>query len=262
MLGLTLAVQAKAHEFWIWPEQWQVQSGQETAISLKVGERFKGLSLNYFPQNIEHFDHISPKKITPIKGRLGDMPAGKIIPDEDGIHIIRHETKADVISYQTLEKFKTFAEKKGYSTAAQRHLERDLPEENFNEIYRRYAKSIITVGACHGGDRRLGMAVEITALHKPCAGDGMMVLQFDRDGRPWADAFVTIFSKPLEGAADNVLMTRHKTDSDGRLQLDTKSGYIYLIDAVSLDEIDPSTHSSGAVWQTRWASLIFATHEK
>ena len=34
------------------------------------------------------------------------------------------------------------------------------------------------------------------------------------------------------------------------------------IDAVSLDAIDPSTHASGAVWQTRWASLTFATNQK
>ena len=77
MLGFILAVPAKAHEFWIWPEKWRVQSGQDTSISLKIGERFKGLSLIYFPQEIEQFDHISPNKITPIQGRLGDMPAGK-----------------------------------------------------------------------------------------------------------------------------------------------------------------------------------------
>ena len=261
-LGFILTMQAKAHEFWIWPEQWNVESGQDTSISLKIGERFKGLSLYYLPQDIEQFDHISPNKITPIKGRLGDMPAGKITPDENGIHIIRHETKDKVITYQALEKFKSFAEKKGYPEAGQRHLDRDLPEEKFKEIYRRYAKSIITVGSCQGGDRRLGMAVEITAVTKPCDGDGMMVLQFDRQGSPWADAFVTTFARPLEGEAENVKVTHHKTDADGRLQITTKTGYIYLVDAVSLDAINPSPATSGAVWQTRWASLTFATNQK
>ena len=167
-----------------------------------------------------------------------------------------------MITYQTLEKFKTFAEKKGYPKTGQRHLARDLSDENFNEIYRRYAKSIITVGTCQGGDRRLGMAVEIIALNNPCDGKGMMVLQFERDRSPWADAFVTMFAMPLEGEAKTVLVTNHKTDMDGRLQIATKIGYVYLVDAVSLDEINPNTHSSGAVWQTRWASLTFAVDEK
>ena len=250
MLGVVLPMPAKAHEFWIWPEKWHLGSGQDTSISLKIGESFKGLSLYYLHQDIEQFDHISPNKITPIQGRLGDMPAGKIMPDEDGIHIIRNKTKDKVITYQTLEKFKSFAEKKGYPKAGQQHLERDLPEGNFKEVYRRYAKSIITVGSCQGGDRRLGMAVEITALNKPCDGEGMMVLQFDRHGSPWADALVTIFARPLEGKAENVKVTHHKTDLNGRLQITTKTGYIYLV------------HASGAVWQTLWASLTFATNKK
>ena len=262
MLGVVLPMQAKAHEFWIWPEQWRVQSGQATSISLKIGERFKGLSLYYLHQDIEQFDHISPNKITPIQGRLGDMPAGKIMPDEDGIHIIRHETKDKVITYQTLEKFKSFAEKKGYPKAGQQHLERDLPEENFKEVYRRYAKSIITVGACQGGDRRLGMAVEIIALNQLCDGKDKMTLRVERNGRPWVDALVTIFARPLEGEAENVVVTHYQSDADGRFQITTESGYEYLVDVVSLDAIDPSANASGAVWQTRWASLTFATNKK
>ncbi len=241
------------------PQQWYVKSGQGLAITLKVGERFKGLSLYYLPQDIEKFDHISPTKITPIQGRMGDMPAGKIMPEEKGIHVIRHETKDKVITYQTLEKFKSFAEKKGYPKAGQRHLDRDLPEEKFKEIYRRYAKSIFTVGSCQGRDRRLGMAVEIIALTKPCAGSGEMVLQFERDDRPWAEAYVTVMAKSLEGGADDVMESHHKTGADGRLRITTETAMAYLIDAVSLDAIDPSTDASGAVWQTRWASLTFAT---
>ena len=121
-------------------------------------------------------------------------------------------------------------------------------------------KASLQLGHVKGGDRRLGMAVEITAVSKPCDGDGMMVLQFDLQGSPWADAFVTTFARPLEGEAENVKVTHYETDADGRLQITTKPGYIYLVDAVSLDAINPSTAASGAVWQTRWASLTFATN--
>ena len=261
MFGIALPLPVKAHEFWIMPQQWHAKSGQDLSIFLKVGERFKGLSEFYLPQDIQQFDHISPYDITPIKGRLGDMPPGKITPNENGIHLIRHETKDKLIIYKTLEKFKSFAAKKGYANAAQQHLERQLPDVYFNEIYRRYAKSIFTVGSCQGGDRRLGMAVEIIALTKPCAGAGAMVLQFERDDQPWAGAYVTVMAKPLEGGAEEVMETHHKTGADGQLRITTEAGMAYLIDAVSLDAIDQTVHPSGAVWQTRWASLTFATSE-
>lgn len=262
---------ANAHEFWIEPENWYLEFGQELRASLYVGQDFKGSQQIYIPERFTDFDLFGPTNTTPFKGRIGDRPAGQIIPKETGLHIIRHSTTTDNIRYSNLKKFEDFTFSKGWPSAAERHRQRGLPTEGFVEHYRRYAKSLVAVGSSLGSDRDLGLDVEIIALDNPFLTKGdLLKLQVNQDGIPWTNAQVTVFSRPANpifnqsGSSDSkieittgdVVIERYYTNAEGNVDIRVAPGYDYLVDAVALTPLEPEDND-GAVWLTRWASLTF-----
>lgn len=268
LILMAQAGNAGAHEFWLYPHAWLLEKDQELRVDLRVGTEFNGYQKIYLPDHIRRFDLTGPNSQTPFKGRLGDRPAGKIIPKEEGLQIIAHVTGFSSLTYETLDKFQAFASEKGYPDAVFMHRARRLAEQNFSEDYRRFAKSLVAVNTAAGQDRVLGLEVEITALQNPFVMQGdLLELRLDRGGRPWSNVQVTVLARSLEPEpgtttkttpGTTVSTTRYRTDEDGRIKIRTALGHEYLVDAVSLDPIDPQESNSGAVWLSRWASLTFA----
>jgi len=83
-----------------------------------------------------------------------------------------------------------------------------------------------------------------------------MRLQLHRDSSPWSGAWVTIFARLVGDTS--VTIDQTATDDEGLITVQVLPGYQYLIDAVSLEEVDPDEQANGAVWASRWASLTFA----
>ncbi|MGC6484763.1 MAG: DUF4198 domain-containing protein [Candidatus Puniceispirillales bacterium] len=250
----------RAHEFWIDPETWHLEQGETLRVALRVGTGFNGSQQMFFPARISRFDLVGPQQTLAFKGRLGDRPAGRITPEETGLHIISHATTFTALRYTDFEKFAAFTREKGLGDAVSRHRARQLPESDFVERYRRFAKSLIAVGSAEGQDRVLGMEVEITALANPFALTGdTMPLRLDRDGAPWPGVLVTVFARPLGSRPDATVVSTYRADAAGRVVILTRPGHAYLVDAVSLEEAAASGNPEGAVWSSRWASLSFAT---
>ena len=260
LMGMGFVQFAKAHEFWIAPSKWVIEKGQELGVALKIGSDFSGFQQVYMPHKFTRFDLINTENTLPIKGRIGDRPAGKAALLEDGLYIIRHETTSDTIKYKSLADFTAFTEEKGIRDVAAWHQSRGLPEEGFVEYYRRYAKGLVAAGHAKGQDQVLGMDVEITSLVNPYLMDGNeLAIQLNRHGAPWPNVPVRVYAK-ISGDDDgrSVIKTIYKTDGNGQVMVKVASGYTYLIDAVSLEPMDPTSNPHGAVWLTKWASLTFA----
>lgn len=260
LMGMAFAPNAKAHEFWIAPSKWVTEKGQELRVALKIGSDFSGFQQVYMPHKFTRFDLINAEDSMPIKGRIGDRPAGKTALPEDGLYIIRHETTSDTIKYKSLADFTAFTEEKGMHDVAAWHQSRGLPEEGFIEYYRRYAKGLVAAGHAKGQDQVLGMDVEITALDNPfLTNSDTLAIQLSRHGAPWPNVPVRVYAK-ASGDDDgrSVIKTIYKTDGNGQVMVKVASGYTYLIDAVSLEPMDPASNPHGAVWLTKWASLTFA----
>lgn len=262
MLGAIMAmmtVEASAHEFWIEPQHWISPPDQKLSIALRIGSDFSGFQQVYMPAKFTRFHLVSPQHVTDIKGRLGDRPAGRIHPVQSGLHLLQHITTDEFIKYSDLGTFISFTLEKGIADAEGWHIRRALPEAGFVEQYRRYAKALVAIGEGQGQDRTLGMAVEITALDNPyhLKGDQLR-LRLDRDGAAWPHVQVTVFARPLDHPAGPAIHHTYRSDDQGRVTITVPKGSVYLVDAVSLDDIDPATSKYGAVWQTRWASLTFA----
>lgn len=246
---------ARAHEFWISPESYAVTSGDPIIANIRVGQNFKGSAYTFAPAQFVRFDLLSADGITPVEGRLGDMPALTQTATE-GLVVVVHETTASILTWSEWEKFTAFVEHKGFDGVFEDHRARGLPETGFGESYTRYAKSLVAVGDGEGQDRIAGLLTEIVALANPYTDDlsGGMPVRVLYEGEPRAEAQVEVFAR---GADGEVVVTTQRTDAEGLAVIAVTPGTEYLIDAVVMRPLPEGAVGIGPVWDSLWASLTF-----
>lgn len=256
---LALAVlPARAHEFWIDPEVYQVAPGEPVVAQLRVGSEFKGSVQSYFPQRFARFEVRMGETIVPVEGRIGDIPAMDMVLPEEGLAVIVHETKGDSLKYRTRDLFEGFVAHKDLGDVLERHEARGLPVLDFREAYTRYAKALVAVGDGEGSDAQVGLKTEIVALANPYTddlSDGFPVQVFYQ-GEPRRDAQVELFARD---AQDEVSIDYYRTDDEGIAVLPVEPGVEYLVDAVLMEDTGNDDPEAGPVWHSAWASLTFRT---
>jgi uncharacterized GH25 family protein len=242
-----------AHEFWIEPQEYQVQSGAPLLADLRNGQQFEGSNLAYFAKRTERFELIQNRTSTAIQARMGDVPALQTVVQNDGLLVILHETTESTITYTQWDKFRSFTDHKGFPEATKRHKERGLPQEGFKEVYRRFAKALVGVGTAIGVDSASGMETEFVALANPYTDDlsmGFPVSLFYQNA-PRINALIEVFDR---GPDDAVEIFNMRTDAMGHAMIPVKPGHTYLLDAVVLRE---PTYETDAVWESLWAAMTF-----
>jgi uncharacterized GH25 family protein len=250
-----IAATAVAHEFWIEPQEYQVESGADLVANLRNGQEFVGSNLAYFSKRTARFDLIQDGQAIPYLGRMGDVPALQGVSAQNGLLVILHETTESMVTYAQWDKFRSFAAHKGFPEAMERHIARGLPKQGFKERYRRFAKAFIGIGDANGMDRTSGMETEFVALANPYRDDlsnGFPVLLLYQ-GKPRVNALIEVFAR---AANDEVVISQLRTDAKGNAIIPVQPGHVYLLDAVVLRE---PAHETDAVWESLWAAMTFAT---
>jgi hypothetical protein len=256
-MSFAAAHAASAHEFWIEPQQYQVESGAELLADLRNGENFKGSSLAWFDRQFTRFEMISGAAAIPVTGRAGDVPAMRATAPGNGLLIILHETTPTSLTYTEWPKFLRFAAHKDFPDAEAAHLANGWPTTGFRESYTRHVKALMAVGDGAGADRAFGMATEFVALTNPYdpGFDGTMAVALRYQGALRADAQVEVFDRGPDGT---VGVTLHRTDAAGIARIPVTPGHEYLFDAVVLRPAPPAEADARApVWETLWAALTF-----
>lgn len=252
-----LSAPASAHELWIEPLAYEVPVEGRIEARLVNGETFQGIDVAYFPRRFQRFDLLSGEAAVPVAGRIGDRPALRADPLGEGLHVAVYQSVPATVTYATYEEFARFGAHKDFAGLRAAHEARALPESDFSEVYTRYSKALIGVGAAAGADRRSGLETEIVALDNPYTADlagGMRVQVFD-GAAVRADAQVELFARAPDGTVE---VTLHRTDAQGVALLPVRPGHAYLVDAVVLRQPAAAlAQETGAVWETLWAALTF-----
>lgn len=257
VLAAGIAVSVDAHEFWIEPLQWQVAPGTPIIAHLRVGEDFDGPPSPYRPSQFTRFEAVLGDVAVPIDGRIGDIPALSQIVPAPGLAILVHATTDFRLTYDDLEDFAAFARSKGYDEAVALHRENGWPRAGFDEFYRRYAKSLVAVGAGVGTDRAIGLQAEIVARANPYTDDlaeGLPIEVRHQDA-PRAGVQVDIFARASDGT---VSQSTGISDAEGRVTVPVRPGHTYLLDSVLLRTRD----GPDALWESLWASLTFRVPDR
>lgn len=253
-----LAAPVQAHELWLEPTDFQPAINGKLTAEIINGEDFAGTSLPYLPQRFTHFLTFRNGQAAPVIGRLGNKPAMDTDTLGDGLHVVAYQARNATVNYPNWAKFQRFVDHKDLGDVRSMHQARGLPEENFKEVYSRYSKTLIGVGAGAGADLRTGLTTELVALTNPYTDDlsGGMRLQLFYNNAVRANEQVEIFVKAPDGTVTQAL---YRTDVQGIAVVPVKPGHIYMADAVVLRE--PAVRvaaDTGAVWETLWANLTWA----
>lgn len=253
-----IAVGAKAHEFWIYPKDHQVQPGDLIQAALLVGQGFEGNSQPFLPPKFRRFDVAMGNSLVAAPGRAGDRPALKMRTSDEGLLVVIHETTDTVLTWDEYERFVGFVEHKDAEWTLAEHDKRGLSREGIREVYSRYAKSLIAVGHGRGEDRAFGLETEIVALENPYTdnmGDGFTVRVLYR-GKPRSGEQVEIYDRAPD---ETVTVTTTQTNADGVAVVPVKPGHRYMLDSVVLREPSAAMAAErNVVWESLWANLTFA----
>ena len=255
-------VQASAHEFWIEPTKYQLNDNIINA-HLRVGQEFQGMALMYNPQDFKTFKILSgsKNKKEKVKGILGDVPALNTNTKLEDLLIIYHETTDKFVNYKKFQKFKDFVSEKGYEQLIQTHLDKDFPQSNFMESYRRYAKSLITTSsASKGKDKKTGLLFEFVLDQNPYTNfDSKQIsatLYYKK--KPLPNNLVTIFSKYKNS---KLSVSNIKTDEKGKFTFEIEQGKEYLLDSVVIYPLKSKSDEQEPIWHSDWASTTFLVPE-
>jgi uncharacterized GH25 family protein len=241
-----------SHDFWIEPSSFHPAAGSELAVSLRVGEHFRGEPVPRVDPRIVKFVLSSASGDTPIGGFPGTDPAGLVRVSTPGLSVIGYRSQRSSITLEP-EKFEKYLADEGLDHVLEMRKSRGEQGKPGTEVYSRCAKSLVAVNGTgeSGFDRALGFTVEIVAESNPLklhAGDTMRV-RILQEGKPLAGALVKAIA--LEDP-DNTISAR--SGKDGRVSLRLPRKGVWLVKAVHMV---PAPKETGADWESLWASLTF-----
>ena len=252
-----LAPLAAAHEFWIEALDFRIDVDEPLLADLRNGEEFTGVSFPYLPDRFVRFGIDDGTGEREVSGRLGDFPALEERPEREGLHTLVYESSGTSLVYDGYEEFESFVREEGMEWVLEAHDARGLSRERIGELFRRFAKALVAVGDAGGADRAVGLELELIARSNPYViDDGALEVELRYRGEPLERAQVSVFHRD---PASTVGIDRQRTDGKGRVTLDVSSPGTYLVNAVHMHEPSPEDQaSSGAAWESLWASLTFA----
>jgi uncharacterized GH25 family protein len=241
-----------AHDFWIEPSSFHPAVGSELAVSLRVGEHFRGDPVPRDDPRIVRFVLASAAGETPIAGLPATDPAGFVRVSSPGFSVIGYRSNRAPLLLEP-EKFEKYLTDEGLDGILKARASRGERGKPGREVFSRCAKSLVAGdGSGQGGfDRVLGLTLEIVADSSPLKirPGGKMPFRILYEGKPLSGALVKAIA--LEDP-DNTLAAR--SDSRGRVTFALARQGAWLVKAVHMVPAPPET---GADWESLWASLTF-----
>lgn len=242
-----------AHEFWLDPSDYSPNRGENVAISIRVGQFFKGNSYPYVREEYKRFVFFDGLGEKPVKGVDGDDPAVTMKFPAPGLVIMAHYSTPEPLTFETWEKFESYLRLEGLERIIDLHRKQGKPKTGIKEVYSRCAKLLLDVGGKgRGEDRATGMPLELIAEKNPYRLDAAeeLPVRVLYQGKPLAGVQITAIAK-----ADPAVRRNVRTNIDGRASIALPFAGPWLLNAVHM--LEPAANEK-AHWSSLWASMTFA----
>jgi len=254
---LSVSATSHAHEFWLEPLSFKIEQGANIQANIKVGQGLEGDTYAFFPANFERFDLSVNDTTRPLKNRFAQKPAVDQMTKAEGLHVLTYQSRPSKLRYEKRETFEKFLHAEGLEWVLEAHKKRGLPELDFLELFKRFAKSLVKVGSGQGEDRLMGMPFEWLILTNPYTDSSInkVSAQLFFEGKAFPGSTVNVFIQ-REGKISKLQL---KTDSEGKVDVPVTEGGLFLVNAVHM--VKPSkglVAATGAAWMSLWASTTFA----
>ncbi|HEY6064954.1 MAG TPA: DUF4198 domain-containing protein [Thermoanaerobaculia bacterium] len=246
------AARVLAHDFWIEPTTFRPDVGSRVGLALRVGQGFRGDPVPRLPELIEKFVAVSGGGEQTVGGAPGRDPAGSATIAEPGWIVVGYRSRPKPLELPA-DKFEQYLKDEGLEKIIAARAEHGDSEKPSKEIYSRCAKALLDAnGAGAGGyDRALGLRLELVPQKSPKAlgKDRAMPVRLLFEGKPLAGALVVALNRE-----DPEKRVSARSDKAGRVSLALAPAGVWLVKAVHMV---PAPPSSGADWESLWASVTF-----
>jgi uncharacterized GH25 family protein len=261
-LGLTLGLMAlfhvlQAHECWLMPASFFLQTGEKTKVLLLVGEHFKGENWGGKSRRTRKLMHYATGWLEDLTSRAtaSDSNHLEVTFLQEGTHLLTLESHNSFISLEA-DKFNAYLKEDGIANILELRTRQKRLDSNARELYQRCAKTLVQVGKKNPAvfARQTQMPLDILPLQNPYAllAGEKLSLQVLFLGKPLPGYVVRSWYKPDQDAPTQEGLLR--TDASGKVQLSLRPGY-WMVSLVKMQELN---NRKEADYQSYWGSLTFA----
>jgi uncharacterized GH25 family protein len=243
-----------AHEFWLRPQKYRFQVGEEMKVDLMVGENFEGELWDMTKHKVvklELYNTAGKKEITnEVKTTKGKNLSFKFAAE--GTHLFVLQSNAAFIELEG-EKFNEYLKEDGLDNIIERRTKRGELSQPAKEHYTRYAKLIVQSGGKTDEiyKRKVGLKHEIIPLNNPTllkSGD-YMECRVLFNSQPARHQLVKVWNK----IGNRIFLQNIFTEDDGSLKFPISNAGPWMVSTVRME---PS--ENGQVdYESSWASLVF-----
>jgi uncharacterized GH25 family protein len=203
IVWITAALPARAHDFWLQPERFQISADSEAPFTLQVGHGPQRQRSPIPLRRITRFTALGPHVRTVDLGSrlaLGENARdGAWAFTVEGAWVVALETDFGAQSHLPAARFNDYLSVEGLTPAVEERQRGGRSGEEGSERYCRQAKAIVQVGVWGAGDQsavtaRLGLELEIVLEDNPYApaGEGTLPVRVYYRNRPLAGALVKL----------------------------------------------------------------------
>ncbi len=255
---LCTCVSAKAHDYWIAPQNYQPQSGQSIAVKLFVGDHFSEEKERPLQQKMTvdfllHSETVQPKNLIDNE-RFTKMPVAQFAVNQPGTHIISMQRDWAQIE-MTGEKFHQYLEHEGLHDIIAQRKKTGEADKPGTERYRRYLKSLIVVDGKRTAmwSQALGHKLEIIPLSDPTKAKPNDTVEF----RVLLDskALANVQLAALGRHGDKITDMHTTTGKNGVASLKLPHTGEWLVRMVYLRRCEQKDVK--ADWESFWTGLTF-----
>jgi len=243
---LLVAPVALAHDFWIEPSTFRPSVGEMIKIGLRVGQDWNGDPVARDSTQIDKFIVRDNAGERAIAGFEGHDPAGLLRVEKAGGAIVGYRSTTKFLELPP-EKFEQYLRDEGLERIIDARAKRGESKKPSREIYSRCVKSLLIAGdGPTKFDKPLRFRYEIVPVTMTAGAIDVRVLY---ESKPLAGALVVAMHRD-----DPLLRIRVRSDAKGRASFQLPKRGVWMIKSV---QMIAAPASSGADWESLWASLTF-----
>lgn len=253
LLGLGIAREASAHDFWIEASTWTPRAGALVLLTLRVGEYFRGETFARRASHAAQFFALGPRGVLPVSGAEGDDPAGLVVVDAAGVTAVAYASHGSRLELPAA-RFESYLLEEGLEHVIRQRAERGESGEPGRELFVRCAKALLATTAPGPSDaafRAVGLPAELVIAEDP------------RSLRPGGRVRIQALLRDLPASGVQVLATPHgdpetclreRTDELGHATFTLERPGPWLLRGVIMERAPPGL---GVDWVSHWPSLSF-----
>lgn len=260
---------AIAHEFWIQPSKIIFDAGQLLSVQLMHGERFNGHVVPINEPQIHRYEFIesvssAEKESTEMNTtevRYQHMSeTGYLRPSSAGVIVYESKHYTSTLS---AERFNAYLKEEKLDHILQERIDRDESQTPGNEIYARYAKSILhpegSSTSTYQTDHVVGLPLEIVIES---------VRPGDAENEATVHAQLLFQESPIQGlrvvavdSDDPTTLLELESDADGRIEFACKDQATMMLTTLHMARLNDQNDQQDIQWESFWSSTVFTANQ-